>query len=665
MLSHRRQMSGPSGLGEQVTASFEAPRLVRGALMAGVAVVQLACVVPAAQAQQGGVAEPLGPRGAAGAPELSVPLAEEPGDVEGGALDAMDVPPKRDRLPDETLVTVERFIVTRLEPVDAAPPGCEDVIYDEFCGVRIDDWRLRADLAKLLEEYEGQFSVFDLEDVALQVTRFFRAQDRILDTAFVPPQTVAGGVVNIYVLSGRLGEVRVEGNKRLRDELLAWPFEDLVGEVVSRESITHSLLNVWDYPGLLFAPRKARLTFVPGAQTGETDIEIEVVEDPLPVNMVLSGDNAGSRFSGEYRARTDFYWNNPTGGGDQLAFGFSYAFDPENNLFYSLDYLRPIWMPGMGFGSPDWRMGFGASSSNYDIGADLEALGIDGDTEQVYVRLNRVFFQSFRERLSAEVRFSRKNAKTNQQGEQLSEDQLAPLEIGVDYLTTDELLAPEGRANQTRLIANYTHGFPNVLGSMDATDAEDASRFGADGERAGAEYDKVVAGFIRNQAAPWDTNVWVRANGQYSGDFLVPLEQFAIGGPNSVRAYPVAEYLFDTGYFASLEWEFGVPYLNKAEAMRPNCFFVPKWSACGIEPRPKLSDALSMSVFVDYAEGWLNNAREGDIDHETLAGVGVGVKYQTRNFRMGFSLATPFADGPKASNDSDPQFFFNIAYQPF
>ncbi len=604
-----------------------------------------------ATAQQGGIAEPLGPRGMDGAPALDVPLAEP-----DQSLDALDVAPRRDRLPDETRVSVKRFIVTRLEPRGDAPAGCADVIYRDFCGLRVNDWRLSAELDKLLTEtYQNELSVFDLEDVAVRVTDYYRAQDRILDTAFVPPQTVAGGVVNIYVLSGRLGKVDVQGNKRYKANVLAWPFASALGEPVSRDSMTHSLLNVWDYPGLLFAQRKANITFIPGEQTGETDIRLQVEEDPLPFNLVLSSDNAGSQYSGEYRARADVFWNNLTGGADQLALGATYAFDPQNNFYWNIDYLRPIF-------TPDLRIGIGASRSAYDIGADLADLGIDGTTEQAYIRLNYIFFQSFRDRLVGEVRFSRQDAVTNQNNSQLSEDRLAPLEIGIDYLNTDSLLAPEGRANQLRLIANYSHGFPNLWGSMDASDPAESSRIGEDGKRAGAEYDKLVAGIIRKQAFFWNSDFWFRANGQYTDDFLVPLEQFAIGGPNSVRAYPVAEWLFDKGYFASLEWEFPVPFLNKLQDKYPNCLYAPKWASCGAPT--KLGDAIRLSLFVDFAEGWLNNARNNETDHQVVTGVGFGARYQTRNLRMGFSVATPIGS-PEASTGYDPQLFFNIAYQPF
>lgn len=604
-------------------------------------------------AQPAGVGEALGPRGPDAAPALDVPLATEP----PPALDTLDVAAKRDRLPDETLVEIKHIAVTRLLPRDQAAGACQEVIYADLCGQPLDDPGLDRLLAELLQQIDHRASVFDLEDIALRVTQYLRGGQRLLDTAFVPPQTVAGGVVNLYVLTGQLGKVNVSGNKRYKPKVLAWPFAPMIGDPVVRRDVIHSVLNIWEYPGLLFAPRKASVTFVPGASTGETDINLEVYEDPLPINMVLSTDNAGSQYSGEYRARTDIAWNNPTGGADRLAGSVTYAFDPAGNTYYSLDYMRPVF-------TPDWRAGLGISTNAYDLGGDIEDLGITGEVEQAFVWLNHLFYQSFTDRLAMEIRFSRKDATTFQKDKRISKDQLAPLDISLDWVTTDTLLAPEKRANQTRVLFAYTHGFGDLLGSMAGTDAEAASRIAANGEHAGAEYDKLVAGVIRKQAMPWNTDLWLRLNGQYTQNFLVPLEQFAIGGPNSVRAYPVAEWLFDQGYFASLEWEFGVPWLGKLQEKLPNCLYLPKWSACGVNPRPRLNDALKLGLFVDFAEGWLNDARKGETEHQAVTGVGAGLKFESRNLRMNFSIATPVGS-PEPSNSYDPQFFFSLAYQPF
>ncbi|MCU7906922.1 MAG: hypothetical protein KZQ76_13985, partial [Candidatus Thiodiazotropha sp. (ex Epidulcina cf. delphinae)] len=52
----------------------------------------------------------------------------------------------------------------------------------------------------------------------------------------------------------------------------------------------------------------------------------------------------------------------------------------------------------------------------------------------------------------------------------------------------------------------------------------------------------------------------LRFNGRISKDSLLSVEQFAIGDPKSVRAFPIPEYLMDEGFFVSTEFIFDAPW---------------------------------------------------------------------------------------------------------
>ena len=54
--------------------------------------------------------------------------------------------------------------------------------------------------------------------------------------------------------------------------------------------------------------------------------------------------------------------------------------------------------------------------------------------------------------------------------------------------------------------------------------------------------------------------------GQWSNSLLSSQNQYKLGGPNNVRAYPVSEYLRDTAAFASMEWFWKAPFFADAEA---------------------------------------------------------------------------------------------------
>lgn len=101
---------------------------------------------------------------------------------------------------------------------------------------------------------------------------------------------------------------------------------------------------------------------------------------------------------------------------------------------------------------------------------------------------------------------------------------------------------------------------------------------------------------------------------------------------------------------------------GETEIEKPNCCYLPKWSYCGSPT--KVSEALRLRLVMDYPKGWLDDARSGELDSEALSGYRFGIKYETRNLRMGPSVAFRI-DGPRPSNAPDPQVFFDLASEPF
>src|SRR3546814_11300252 len=65
--------------------------------------------------------------------------------------------------------------------------------------------------------------------------------------------------------------------------------------------------------------------------------------------------------------------------------------------------------------------------------------------------------------------------------------------------------------------------------------------------------------FVRMQYLTRSQRLYLKLNGQYSDDVLVPMEQFALGGPDSVRAYPISDALGDRGYHVAVEYQVDAP----------------------------------------------------------------------------------------------------------
>jgi hemolysin activation/secretion protein len=223
-----------------------------------------------------------------------------------------------------------------------------------------------------------------------------------------------------------------------------------------------------------------------------------------------------------------------------------------------------------------------------------------------------------------------------------------PVAIYDDKLTTARLEGQLERVDTrfqgvNRIAASYTHGFNGLLGALEKYDpnaSQAASRLGASGE-----FDKIAVQLRRLQRLTQYTSLVLRLEGQYSNDPLLSLEQFSLGGPDSVRAYPVAEVLAEKGGFASLEFVAGAPGFASRPAFGGNTW----------------GQVLQVSLFADYAKGELNDplvgTQQGSVE---LAGVGGSLQFNVPGSVFArLDVATPLTSA-EASNGRDPQYYLRV-----
>lgn len=176
-----------------------------------------------------------------------------------------------------------------------------------------------------------------IETVADTITHYYRERGFILAKAYIPKQHVRDGVVTLTLLLGDMGEVAVQNNHRYSEKQIKRIFNSSLGKPVSNTGVEENLYLVNDLPGL-----SATGYFEPGAQIGDTKLNVNVTrEKRFSSNVRL--DNHGSELTGLYRAYADFYWNNPSGLGDQVQLGVLESFQPDNSLYGSFRYSLPVY----------------------------------------------------------------------------------------------------------------------------------------------------------------------------------------------------------------------------------------------------------------------------------------------------------------------------------
>jgi len=462
-----------------------------------------------------------------------------------------------------------------------------------------------------------------LESIARDITNYYRKNGFILAQAYVPEQKVVKGDVIVKVLEGKLGHVVVEGNELYGRRILLKPFSGEIDQPVYKPSLESSLLRLTDYPGLsIFG------VFRPGAEVGTTDLVVKV-KDESHFDGAVQLDNYGSKFTGAYRLRGDLSVNNLTGAADKINASVLQTFDPTNGIYGALSYERPL---------NDVRdsVGLGYSRNTYDIGGQLAASGISGTSQVTNLFWRRSFQRGINHNSYGLLAFARKDATLS-----------AP--IG----TTDKLAVLSGEYDFNSLSADYSgvnvgllrlsQGIGGFLGSMKGGDDPSASRVGGSGKHSGGNFTKLEFRYDHVQRFTANQTLLVTLSGQYSNDLLTSMEQMALGGPTSVRAYPISQYLVDSGYFGSLEWTVRAPGFADKHAYGDYTW----------------GKILQVAVFADVAGGTINDPLPTDQDSVSISGVGIGLRINSARFSAHLDVAKPVT-GVSGQNVKDIQAYINI-----
>ncbi len=506
------------------------------------------------------------------------------------------------------------------------------VRYDEASAVAASDQQR---VAQILESYRarlsGELNISQLDQAAATVTTALRDAGYMLAQAIIPPQQVEKGIVLVQVYAGVLGRVSAQDNQLYSSEDLTRPFARQVGAVVRTADIESAVLRVNDLPGV-----DAVAVFAPGDAVGETRLRIRASEED-PMAFYAQVDNYGVESTGEVRLLAGVQVNNITGHRDRLRVDGVKTFSPGDlrnaRVNYEITHRDLVH-----------TLGFGYSQTEYDV----EDTGdIEGETEiaDIYLRSSWVRGRNFN--FSTIAGLASKRAEVDFRD--------FDFEQGIDHLTVAEATLVfdgyEGWANALyRGSISYYRGFDDFLGSMD--DRGDFMSLGTvnSQQQLPGDFDKVVLRYNRLQGLVRNHALLLRVAGQYTDDQLSSLEKMSLGGPYTVRAYPVAEYVRETAVFGSLAW-----VVNGGALSTATVYDEKTWA-----------DILSLSLFADY--GWgkqIDGSDSSIVDRVDLSGFGLEAELNFDEVAPGtdmysrIAIARPF-NGEDAMNGEDFQYWLSL-----
>ena len=382
----------------------------------------------------------------------------------------------------------------------------------------------------------GMYDFGALQQVASRIDQLYRKNGYPFSRAVLPPQTVEDGSVKIEVLEGRYGDVSARGSGEYESQVNDWLSSLKSGEFIEESLLERTTLLLRDLPGVVIRP-----VVKPGADVGRGDLSVDFDIDSSP-SYRLGFDNFGNRYTGYNRIRFDYANPNNFALGDLIQFGIVKSED-DLSLF-NLGYSRPIGFEGYGI---SLNIGY----ADYGVGRELAAAGLSGESKtialQVYNQLVRTNVRNVK--LFAGLEFKELSDSVFNAN---SEKENVSIPIGLSFDIRDGKF---GRNAVTYGSARLKIGSINFNQTAALSDI-----YGIEGN-----FSKFMLDVTRIQSLSSALRLNTRLSLQETSTNLDSSEDFLLGGPYGVRAYPLGEAPGDRGYLVQVQLEgqtsFGKPYL--------------------------------------------------------------------------------------------------------
>lgn len=540
----------------------------------------------------------------------STPDLPPPQDLVPGQPSFTPIPDLSPDLPSPVDLNIPEIDV--IEP-DAVPSDTFVVQSFQFLGnTQFTD----AELAALLENYTGQvLSYLDLIEVTQAITRFYVEQGYITSSAVIRSDRLADGIAVVQVVEGQVDEIVVTGTERLRPSYVRSRLARGTTAPLNQERLLDALQRLQNNP--LIDSFDARL--VPSVTPGSTTLTIDVNEaDSLSLDLVSANDRSPS--VGSFRRGAVLTEANLLGGGDRLSVDYS---NTDGSDVIDLSYGVPINAQG---GELSLRFG---TTSNRIIEPPFNELDIESSSQSYDLSLRQPLWQSARQEFAVGLALSHYRSRS------LLDDSGIALSPGSD--STGRL-----RISALRFSQEWTSRSPRSVLALRSqvnlgVDLFDASRNDTEPDSQFLSW-QGQAQWVQLLAP--DTLLYLRGEMQLADQPLVPVEQFSLGGFNTVRGYRQDAVIADNGALAAAELR--LPVLR-----------VPEWQA-----------VLQLCPFIEA--GWVWNQGDRSLEQSSLASIGLGLQWQQPNFTLRVDWATPLTTVQSSERTwQENGVLFSITAQPF
>ena len=471
-----------------------------------------------------------------------------------------------------------------------------------------------AEIDSLTASYLNQeFELQRLKELTTAITNLYLKQGYITSGAFLPKQEIVEGIVNIYVVEGRLEQIEIEGLKRLKKSYINSHLKAASQGVFNINKLKEALESLQIDPWI----ENVQGELVSGTSPETSILWLKIKEAPV-FKSSFTVNNWASPTIGEVRGVVKLNHQNLLGKRDRA---FAQYDVTGGSSTYELKYTIPLNYRGTAI-SVGYRNG-----DSKIIEEPFDAVDISAEADSFSVELIQELARSTTTVSRVSLIFERIASNTSLRSEPFSftsgpqdgRSRLSVFRVKGDWLKRFDL-------NVLSLRSQLSLGVDLFDVTINENDPDGLflSWFG-----------QLQWGKALNK----EQNIVLitRLVAQLTPNSLLPLEQFSLGGATTVRGYRY-NYLFgDNGVVVNLEVAFTL--LDDSD-----------WGQFKLIP------------FFDLGRVWDTD----DALRQSLASVGLGIDWQLReSISLRFDFALPLTDVEDRGNSlSDSGISFSLQFNP-
>ncbi|MBD6617231.1 ShlB/FhaC/HecB family hemolysin secretion/activation protein [Komarekiella sp. 'clone 1'] len=474
---------------------------------------------------------------------------------------------------------------------------------------------LKKEIAKLKQILENKDISFEqLLELRSQITQLYIKEGYITSGAFLlNNQNLNSGIVQIQIVEGELEAVELSGLQRLQEEYVRSRIARATQIPLNQKRLEQALQLLQVDP--LIARVNAELTA--GSTPGSNILRLQIKEAPA-FHAGIEIANSQSPSIGSEQGSVFIEHENLMGFGDK--FYAKYGITEGLNL-YDFSYNVP-------FNALDGTIGIRYNNSDSKIiEDDFRDLDIRSESRTLSFNVRQPLQRTPESEFALGLAFDLRRAQTFllndipfsfSKGPEAGESKVTAIRFSQDWLQrdTDKVLAARSQ-------------FSIGIGGFDAT----VNDTGIDGR-----FFTWLGQFQWVQRLSARAIILAKIDVQLTGDSLLSIEKFSIGGVETVRGYNQNQVVTDNGIIASVEARI---------------------------PLTSNTNTLQLVPFFDFGTGWNNPVSNSS--YQTLTSLGLGLRWQPfqgLNLRADYAIPL-FGIDNKSDSLQDNGFNFSLRYQPF